>query len=79
MEDNLVLKVYRNEDDSSRLDIGIAKEVNGFELYRIALTLLNKILEMSVSQAEEKIDANLFLDTLAEDLEKVVKKVNKYG
>ena len=74
MEDNLVLKVYRNEDDSSRLDIGIAKEVNGFELYRIALTLLNKILEMSESQAQEKTDVDLFLDTLAEDLEKVVKK-----
>ena len=75
MEDkNLVLKVYRNEKDKDRLDIGIAKNVTGLELYRISLTLLNKIFEMSKIQSNDSIDTDLFLDNFSENFKKILKK-----
>ena len=75
MEDkNLVLKVYRNEKDKDRLDIGIAENVTGFELYRISLTLLNKIFEMSKIQSNNSIDTDLFLDNFSENFKKILKK-----
>ena len=73
MEDNLVLKVYRNKEDSNQLDIGIAKEVNGLELYRITLTLLNKVIELSKSQ-NDNISTDLFLDDFVKDFKKIIKK-----
>ncbi len=75
MEDkNLVLKVYRNEEDKDRLDIGIAENVTGLELYRISLTLLNKIFEMSKTQSNDSIDTDLFLDNFSENFKKILKK-----
>lgn len=75
MEDkNLVLKVYRNEKDKDRLDIGIAENVTGLELYRISLTLLNKIFEMSKIQSNDSIDTDLFLDNFSENFKKILKK-----
>lgn len=75
MEDkNLVLKVYRNEEDKDRLDIGIAENVTGLELYRISLTLLNKIFEMSKIQSNDSIDTDLFLDNFSENFKKILKK-----
>lgn len=75
MEDkNLVLKVYRNEKDKDRLDIGIAENVTGLELYRISLTLLNKIFEMSKIQNNDSIDTDLFLDNFSENFKKILKK-----
>lgn len=75
MEDkNLVLKVYRNEKDKDRLDIGIAENVTGLELYRISLTLLNKIFEMSKMQSNDSIDTDLFLDNFSENFKKILKK-----
>lgn len=75
MEDkNLVLKVYRNEKDKDRLDIGIAENVIGLELYRISLTLLNKIFEMSKIQNNDSIDIDLFLDNFSENFKKILKK-----
>ena len=73
MEDNLVLKVYKNKEDSNQLDIGIAKEVNGLELYRITLTLLNKVIELSKSQ-NDNISTDLFLDDFIKDFKKIIKK-----
>lgn len=75
MEDkNLVLKVYRNEEDKDRLEIGIAENVTGLELYRISLTLLNKIFEMSKIQSNDSIDTDLFLDNFSENFKKILKK-----
>lgn len=75
MEDkNLVLKVYRNEKDKDRLDIGIAENVTGLELYRVSLTLLNKIFEMSKIQNNDSIDTDLFLDNFSENFKKILKK-----
>lgn len=77
MEDkNLVLKVYRNEKDKDkdRLDIGIAENVTGLELYRISLTLLNKIFEMSKIQNNDSIDIDLFLDNFSKNFKKILKK-----
>ena len=75
MEDkNLVLKVYRNEKDKDRLDIGIAENVTGLELYRISLTLLNKTFEMSKIQNNDSIDIDLFLDNFSENFKKILKK-----
>lgn len=75
MEDkNLVLKVYRNEKDKDRLDIGIAENVTGLELYRVSLTLLNKIFEMSKMQSNDSIDTDLFLDNFSENFKKILKK-----
>lgn len=75
MEDkNLVLKVYRNEKDKDRLDIGIAENVTGLELYRISLTLLNKIFEISKIQSNDSIDTDLFLDNFSENFKKILKK-----
>ena len=73
MEDNLILKVYRNKEDSNQLDIGIAKEVNGLELYSITLTLLNKVIELSKSQ-NDNISTDLFLDDFVKDFKKIIKK-----
>lgn len=73
MEDNLVLKVYRNKEDSNQLNLGIEKGANGFELYRIALTLLNKVIEMSKSQ-NDNVNTDLFLDNFIKDFKKIVKK-----
>lgn len=73
MEDNLVLKVYRDKEDSNQLNLGIEKGVNGFELYRIALTLLNKVIEMSKSQ-NDNVNTDLFLDNFIKDFKKIVKK-----
>lgn len=75
MEDkNLVLKVYRNEKDKDRLDIGIAENVTGLELYRVSLTLLNKIFEISKIQNNDSIDIDLFLDNFSENFKKILKK-----
>lgn len=73
-ENNLVLKVFRNKEDNKILDIGISKNVTGFELYRISLTLLNKIFEMSKTQNNEDIDIDLFLDDFVKDFNKILKK-----
>ena len=74
MEDkNLVLKVYRNEKDNDTVDIGIAENVTGLELYRISLTLLNKIFEMSKMQSNDSIDTDLFLDNFSENFKKILK------
>lgn len=73
MEDNLVLKVYRNKKDSNQLNLGIEKGVNGLELYRIALTLLNKVIELSKSQ-NDNISIDLFLDDFVKDFKKIIKK-----
>lgn len=73
MEDNLILKVYRNKEDSNQLNLGIEKGANGFELYRIALTLLNKVIEMSKSQ-NDNVNTDLFLDNFIKDFKKIVKK-----
>ncbi len=72
-EDNLVLKIYRNKEDDSRLDMTISKDTTGLELYRISLTLLNKILEMSKSQGDN-IDTASFLDSFTKDFNKILKK-----
>ena len=75
MEDkNLVLKVYRNEKDKDRLDIGIAENVTALELDVISLTLLNKIFEMSKIQNNDSIDIDLFLDNFSENFKKILKK-----
>lgn len=72
-EDNLVLKIYRNKEDNNRLDMTISKDTTGLELYRISLTLLNKILEISKSQGDD-IDTASFLDSFTKDFDKILKK-----
>lgn len=72
-EDNLVLKIYRNKEDNNRLDMTISKDTTGLELYRISLTLLNKILEILKSQGDN-IDTASFLDSFTKDFDKILKK-----
>lgn len=72
-ENNLVLKVFRNKEDNKVLDMSISKNVTGLELYRISLTLLNKIIEISKTQ-NNNIEANLFLDDFVKDFKKFYKK-----
>lgn len=72
-EDSLVLKIYRNKEDNNRLDMTISKDTTGLELYRISLTLLNKILEISKSQGDN-IDTASFLDSFTKDFDKILKK-----
>lgn len=72
-ENNLVLKIYRNKEDDSKLEMTISKDTTGLELYRISLTLLNKILEISKSQGDN-IDTNSFLDSFTKDFDKILKK-----
>lgn len=72
-EDSLVLKIYRNKEDNNRLDMTISKDTTGLELYRISLTLLNKILEISKSQGDN-IDTTSFLDSFTKDFDKILKK-----
>ena len=72
-ENNLVLKIYRNKEDDSKLEMTISKDTTGLELYRISLTLLNKILEISKSRGDN-MDTNSFLDSFTKDFDKILKK-----
>lgn len=46
MKNNKILDAYRYID-SAKIDINVNKNVYGFELMRISLALLKKIMEMS--------------------------------
>ena len=43
---DLILEVGRNPKDNTSLDISIKANTFGFELYRVCLVLLDKMIEM---------------------------------
>lgn len=65
MEEDLILKAYRNKDNPTTIDIDIKANVYGYELYRISLTLLDKIIKLSPDKsADNEEDVQKFFDRL---------------
>lgn len=69
MED-LILKAYRDEERKSTINVDIKSHVYGFEIYRIALMLLDKLMHLSqdVEYSEENI--NTFFEEMKKDYKK---------
>ncbi len=47
MEENLILKAYRDKDRKSTINIDLKAHTYGFEIYRICLMLLDKIIHLN--------------------------------
>lgn len=47
MEENLILKAYRDKDRESTINIDLKAHTYGFEIYRICLMLLDKIIHLN--------------------------------
>jgi hypothetical protein len=65
-KDFLILEAYRDKDNSSKLKININAHTFMFELYRISLMLIDKIIKMSKGTKKE-LDATIFFETMKND------------
>lgn len=67
MEDNLILKAYRNDENPNTIEIDLKAHTYGYELYRISLTLIDKIIKLSHNGNATKEDKEKFLSQLKDD------------
>lgn len=74
MKKDLVLEVTRSPKDNTSLDINIKANTFGFELYRICLVLLDKMIKMDKTFKNEEEEIDIFFRNLKENYKKIYKK-----
>lgn len=69
MED-LILKAYRDKERKSTINVDIKSHVYGFEIYRIALMLLDKLMHLSQDVEYNEENINTFFEEMKKDYKK---------
>lgn len=69
MED-LILKAYRDKERKSTINVEIKSHVYGFEIYRIALMLLDKLMHLSQDVEYNEENINTFFEEMKKDYKK---------
>lgn len=70
MKENLILKAYRDKERQSTINIDLKAHTYGFEIYRICLMLLDKLIHLNqeIDISNDIIDN--FFDRMKEDYKK---------
>ncbi len=71
---DLILEVSRNPKDNTSLDISIKANTFGFELYRVCLVLLDKMIEMGKASGDKEAEIDIFFEKLKENYKNFYKK-----
>lgn len=75
MKENLILKAYRGESkEQDIINIDISSHTYGYEMYRISLMLLDKIIQMDESVDNTHEGIKQFFDKLGDDYIKFYQK-----
>lgn len=75
MEEDLILKAYRNKKNPTTIDIDIKANVYGYELYRISLSLLDKVMKLDTNKPiEDEKDIEDFFESLKNNYVKYFKQ-----
>lgn len=74
-EEDLILKAYRGDKISNTINVNLKANIFGYEIYRIILILIDKILNFSFENNDLKEDKiKDFFIQMEEDYVKLYKK-----
>lgn len=66
-EDNLIMKAYRDGENQNTIKIDLNPKIHGFEMYRISMVLLDKIIQSNTDIKKARNNVEKFFKKLAED------------
>lgn len=66
-EDNLIMKAYRDGENQNTIKIDLNPKIHGFEMYRISMVLLDKIIQSNTDIKKTRNNVENFFKKLAED------------
>lgn len=63
-ENNLIMKAYREDENPSTIKIDLKSGTYGYEMYRISLMLLDKIIKLNKDFEITEENINMFFKQL---------------